>query len=120
MHKRQLSPKLRALHSARAREMRLAPTPSEARLFEALRGRRLGVVVKRQVPIGGFIVDLLVPAAMLIIEVDGTSHAGRKRADERRDRKLRRLGYRVLRLEAKLVMKQLEVAVQSVKVALEQ
>ncbi len=37
-----------------------APISSEARLFEALRGRRLGVAFRRQVPLlGRFIVDLL-------------------------------------------------------------
>ena len=44
----------------RAAQMRAAPTSSEARLFEALRGRRLGVAFRRQVPLlGRFIVDLL-------------------------------------------------------------
>jgi very-short-patch-repair endonuclease len=44
----------------RAFEMRHAPTSSEARLFEAVRGARLGVSFRRQVPLAGrFIVDLL-------------------------------------------------------------
>lgn len=34
----------------RAAEMRRAPTASEARLFEAVRGGRLGVSFRRQVP----------------------------------------------------------------------
>ena len=68
--------------------------------------------------VGRFIVDFLAPSARLIVEVDGEWHEGRQRADERRDVKLQRLGYRVLRLEASLVMQQLPVAVQRVREAL--
>jgi very-short-patch-repair endonuclease len=80
--------------------MRHQPTPSEAKLWEALRGGQLGVQFKRQVRIGGFIVDFLAPAVKLVVEVDGCSHRGRAAADARRDRKLARLGYRVVRLPA--------------------
>lgn len=37
-------------------------------------------------------------------EVDGGSHRGREAADARRDRKLARLGYRVVRVEAEAVL----------------
>jgi hypothetical protein len=44
--------------SERAAGMRHSPTPSEARLFEAVRGGRLGVSFRRQVPVlGKYIVD---------------------------------------------------------------
>jgi very-short-patch-repair endonuclease len=78
--------------------------PSEQALWELIRGRRLGVQFRRQVPIGRFIVDFLAPAQRLAVEVDGEYHARRVVADERKDRVLRRLGYRVLRLSADLVM----------------
>ena len=106
------------LLAARARQLRLSPTPSEQRLWLQLRGRRLGVAFRRQVPIGDFIADFVAPSARLVVEVDGGSHSGRERADARRDAKLRRLGYRVLRVEAELVMKQLPVALQRVREAL--
>ncbi len=69
--------KRQSLLEERAHAMRHQPTPSEAKLFEAIRGGRLGVAFKRQVRIGGFIVDFLAPAAKLVVEVDGGSHAGR-------------------------------------------
>lgn len=56
--------------------MRAAPTPSEAALWRALRARQLGVEVRRQVVIGEFIADFVVPAAWLVIEVDGGAHRG--------------------------------------------
>ena len=104
---------------ARARQMRLARTPSEERLFEALRGRRLGVAFRRQVPIGRFIVDLLAPEVRLVVEVDGAYHARRRGADARRDRALARAGYRVLRLEAELVVRDLPAAVARVRAEIE-
>ncbi|HXK19423.1 MAG TPA: DUF559 domain-containing protein [Polyangiaceae bacterium] len=96
-----------------------APTESEARLWEALRRRKLGVQFRRQVPVGGrYIVDFLAPVARLVVEVDGGCHSARRRADERRDRNLARLGYRVLRLPADLVMRQPAEAVRLVAEAL--
>jgi very-short-patch-repair endonuclease len=96
--------------------MRHAPTPSEARLFEALRGKRLGVSFKRQVPLlGRYIADLLAPTIRLVVEVDGAYHAERCEADARRERALVRAGYRVLRLDAELVTRDCDAAVALVR-----
>ena len=86
--------------SARAPGLRRPPTASEAKLWLALSGKKFGVAFRRQVPLGDrFIVDFLAPALKLVVEVDGSAHERRRRADARRDEKLRRMGYRVLRLE---------------------
>ncbi len=110
--------KRQALLEERAHAMRHQPTESEAKLWEALRGGKLGVKFKRQVRIGGFIVDFLVPAVKLVVEVDGGSHRGREAADERRDRELARLGYRVVRVEAEAVIRNLSVVSDQVRRAL--
>ena len=100
----------------RAAQMRHAPTSSEARLFEAVRGGRLGVAFRRQVPLAGrFIADLYAPEVRLVVEVDGGYHAGRAKADARRDRALARIGCNVLRVDAGLVMNDLEAAVALVR-----
>ena len=106
-----------ALHAA---QMRSHLPASEARLWEALRCRRLeGVLFKRQVVVGGkFVADFLAPAAKLIVEVDGGYHQRQQAADARRDAKLARWGYRVLRLPEALVMQQLPIAVARVRAAL--
>jgi very-short-patch-repair endonuclease len=98
--------------------MRFEPTPSEHLLWRAVRGRRLGVSFRRQVPVGKFIVDFLAPKARLAVEVDGGYHARRVKADARRDEALRRLGYRVLRLEGELVMRNLPGALERIAAAL--
>ncbi len=114
---------MRSSHSERlaqlASSMRAAPTTTEALLWGKLRGSRLGAAFRRQVPIGGSIVDFCAPRQKLVVEVDGEYHARRQRADARRDRKLARLGYRVLRLPAELVQHRLAEAVALVRAALE-
>jgi very-short-patch-repair endonuclease len=40
-----------------------------------------------------------------VVEVDGEVHRGSGAADGRRDEKLRRLGYRVVRVEAALALR---------------
>jgi very-short-patch-repair endonuclease len=85
--------------------MRLAPTTTEALLWAELRGSRLGVAFRRQVVIDEYIVDFCAPSVRLVVEVDGGYHGGRARADARRDRVLARLGYRVVRVGAELVVR---------------
>ena len=65
-----------------------------------------------------FIADFLAPAEGLVIEVDGGHHAGQPRADARRDAVLARAGYRVLRLDAALVMRDTEAAIALIRAAL--
>jgi len=104
-----------SLLASRASQMRAAPTTSEQTLWAALRADLLGIAFRRQVPLAGrFVVDFLAPAARLVVEVDGGYHEQRGRADARRDRALRRLGYRVLHLDAKLVVSDLAGAVERV------
>ena len=102
----------------RARALRDALTPSEALLWSALRARQLGVTFRRQVLIGRYIVDFVAPASRLVVEIDGSFHAQRGRTDARRDAALFSAGYRVMRLEAELVLRALHVAVERVRDAL--
>ena len=104
---------------ARARQMRFAPTSADALLWHELRGGRLGVVFRRQVPLlGRYIADFFASEAGLVVEVDGGWHHGRERADARRDEALRRAGYRVVRVSAELVERDARAAVRLVREAL--
>jgi len=98
-----------------------APTPSEEALWQALRGGVLGVAFKRQVVLGGrYIVDFFAPSVGLVVEVDGGVHRGSRAADRRRDEKLHRLGYRVVRVDAALVVRNVAAAVARVQSALQE
>ncbi|MBE7481620.1 MAG: DUF559 domain-containing protein [Polyangiaceae bacterium] len=103
---------------ARARAMRFAQTPTEEALWRELRGGKLGAVVRRQYVVGRYIADFAVPSVRVVIEVDGAYHASRRAADARRDRELGRRGWRVLRLPAELVARDLGEAVARVRAVL--
>ena len=87
--------------------MRSSPTSSEQLLWLALRGGKLGVSFRRQVVLGPYVVDFLAPAIRLVVEVDGGYHSRRQAQDARRDTKLQRWGYRVLRVQAEEVVRDL-------------
>ena len=102
----------------RAAQLRSRLTPSEQLLWSRINACQLGVWFKRQVPLGNFIADFVAPSAHLVVEIDGGYHAERHAADARRDRKLARLGYRVLRLEAALVATNVHECVARIQAAL--
>ncbi len=83
----------------RARQLRRHATEAETRLWQNLRGRRLGNhKFRRQVWIGPFIADFLCMDAMLVVEVDGSQHIGDVAYDADRTAYLANKGYRVIRV----------------------
>jgi very-short-patch-repair endonuclease len=60
------------------------------------------------------IVDFLAPSIRLVLEVDGGCHERRRAAEDRRDRRLRALGYHVVRVEAEVVIRDVAGAVACV------
>jgi len=88
-------------------------------LWRGISGRQLGVVFRRQYRIGKHVADFAAPAVKLVVEVDGLWHVRLRAADERRDRVLARAGWRLVRLPAELVERELAVAVDRVRDALE-
>jgi very-short-patch-repair endonuclease len=84
--------------------MRWAPTSGEALLWRFLRGKRLlGVQFRRQVPLGGYILDFYASSVRVAVEVDGGYHADHARQDAARDRRLLSLGVRVVRVPEQLL-----------------
>jgi very-short-patch-repair endonuclease len=84
-----------------ARRLRREMTEPERKLWSLVRAKQLGVKVRRQVPIGRYIVDFLCEERRLIIELDGSQHyepEGRRR-DKTRDDYLHTQGYSVLRID---------------------
>ena len=105
----------KALLVSFAQENRHCESESERIFWAAIRGSVLDVQFRRQVPIAGlFIGDFVASEIRLIIEVDGNRHANRGTADGRRDAKLQRLGFTVLRLPANLVERKLSVVVERI------
>jgi len=102
----------------RARTMRSAPTPAEYRLWQAIRRDVLGVRVRRQFVIRGWIVDFYIPSAGLVIEVDGPCHTARADDDALRTETLEAEGLRVLRVSNAAVEHNLDAVVAAIVAAL--
>lgn len=82
----------------RAKGLRHNSTAAEHRLWSCLRGHRLqGFKFKRQMPIGGYIVDFVCIQHKLIIELDGGHHILNKQYDEQRTLFLNARGYKLCR-----------------------
>lgn len=82
----------------RRKALNVCSTPAEQQLVSTLRENKL--TVRQQVIVGPYIVDLLVPKKMLIIEVDGAVHddpAVRER-DAHRTAYLVGLGFDLIRV----------------------
>jgi very-short-patch-repair endonuclease len=95
-------------------------TDVENKLWSQLRGRQFsGVKFRRQHPIGPFIVDFCCVERALVVELDGSQHAERSAADERRTIFIERSGYRVLRFWDNEVLSNLYGVFERISEALE-
>ena len=86
----------------RAKRMRRGLTPPETRLWVVLRRNAAGLKVRRQHPVGPYILDFYIAEARLAVEVDGQGRIGEEQAahDVRRDAWLAERGIRVMRVPA--------------------
>ena len=103
---------------ARARAMRKAMTPAEARLWVRLREfRHDGFQFRRQAPLRGYILDFVCFGSRLIVEVDGASHENddRARKDRVRDAVLAREGFLTLRFSNLDVRDNIEGVIEKVR-----
>jgi very-short-patch-repair endonuclease len=98
----------------RARRLRREMTVAERRLWTALRQRDLNI--RRQAPMGPYVVDFVCHAARLVIEVDGYYHrsAERQAHDAERDAWRAERGYGVVRFDEKDVRERLPEVVERV------
>ena len=106
----------------RARSLRRHMSLPEVLLWRALRGGRLGVKFRRQHPVADYILDFYCCEARLAVEVDGMSHGmgGVAFHDARRDSRLAERGIRVVRLAARIVLKDIDVALATIRAALDE
>lgn len=87
-----------------AKDLRKRMTLAEKILWKELR-ERSSLKIRRQVPIGIYIVDFLCVEHRLVIEVDGPIHNAQLDYDRTRDEELRTKGYAVLRFANDEVMR---------------
>ncbi|MEO6361330.1 MAG: endonuclease domain-containing protein [Sphingomicrobium sp.] len=96
-----------------ARTLRRRASPTEIRLWRALRLRPEGFKFRRQHPFGPFVFDFFCSSAGLAIEVDGLAHGFQQRAqrDDQRDHWAGTQGIETLRILAEDVRVNLEAVV---------
>ncbi len=88
-----------------ARRLRRDMTPAEARLWQILRGNKVGGwKFRRQQPIGPYFADFVCFSTRVIVELDGDSHLGREAHDHHREQFLLASGFAVIRFENFVVM----------------
>ncbi|MCK1357242.1 DUF559 domain-containing protein [Bradyrhizobium sp. 199] len=96
---------------SRARRLRESQTSAEAKLWQALRNRRLARwKFRRQHPVDRYVVDFATLDGKLIIEVDGVTHSSPSEIerDEARTKVLESCGFFVLRVSNTDVYENLE------------
>ena len=95
-----MQPLRRSENLQRANALRKDATPTERRLWNALRPlRQRGYHFRRQAAFRGYVLDFVCYSHRLVIELDGAGHAdpGRALHDAERDAVLAREGFRTLR-----------------------
>ena len=103
-----------------AKQMRREMTAPERRLWLRLRAKRLGgAKFRRQQVIGRYIADFACRSPMLIVEVDGETHAQSAQWDSVRTAFFGTRGCRVLRFLNAEVMGNLEGVLMSISAALD-
>jgi very-short-patch-repair endonuclease len=105
----------------RARKLRSSQTSAEAKLWQALRNRRLARwKFRRQHPIDRYVVDFVTLDGKLIIEVDGVTHdkPSDRARDEARSDLLEACGFLVVRVSNTDVYDNLEGVLEMIECTL--
>jgi very-short-patch-repair endonuclease len=102
---------------SRAKQMRSNMTDAEKVLWKHLRRNTLGVKIKRQQPLGHYIVDFVCFEHKIIIEADGNHHAG-SAYDKIRDAWLESQGFRVLRFWNYEILENPEGVLEKIRLAM--
>lgn len=94
---------------ALARRLRRSLSYPEVLLWQRLRGQALDLRFRKQHPLGPYVVDFCCLSARRVVEVDGAVHDGvRAGADRVRDRFIRENGFRVVRVRASDVTRDMD------------
>jgi len=105
--------------TGRARQLRKVENEAEELMWHELRARRLnGHKFIRQHPIGPFFADFACRQKNLVVEIDGSQHAGSLH-DIFRDQTMNRNGWSVLRLWHADVLKERQNALEVIVAALD-
>ena len=98
----------------RARALRDGGNHAEGRLWLELKDRKLsGYKFVRQFPIGPYFADFLCRSAKLVVELDGSQHAGSLH-DAQRDKYMNDNGYSVIRFWSHEILSQTTAVLETI------
>jgi len=90
-------------------------TYPEVLLWQHLRGQALDLRFRKQHPLGPYVVDFCCISARLVVEVDAFVHDGdRATSDQVRDQFIRENGFRVVRVRASDVTRDIDGVVAAI------
>ena len=104
----------------RARELRNNSTLSEIILWKQIKGRALGVLFHRQVPILNYIVDFYCTELYLAIELDGSIHDFKYLEDAKRQVAIEEYGVTFLRFSNQEIMNNMPVVLSTIREKIEE
>ena len=96
-------------------KLRSNPTPSEEKLWEYLRAKKLGYKFNRQAIIFGYIADFWCLEKNLVVEVDGKSHENRQEYDFKRDANLANVGIKTIRFSASDIFQKIDTVITKIQ-----
>lgn len=96
-------------------KLRSNPTPSEEKLWEYLRAKKLGYKFNRQAIIFGYIADFWCLEKNLVVEVDGKSHENRQEYDFKRDAHLANVGIKTIRFSASDIFQKIDTVITKIQ-----
>jgi very-short-patch-repair endonuclease len=105
---------------ARVRSLRASQTSAEAKLWQALRNRKLARWKFRQHPIDRYVVDFVTLDARLIVGLDGATHSrdAEIKYDEGRTEVLEACGFLVVRVSNTDVYENLDGVLEMIETSL--
>ncbi|MBY0521100.1 MAG: DUF559 domain-containing protein [Sphingomonas sp.] len=109
-------PQLRRPEVYTARKLRREMSLPEVLIWQRVRGGQAGLKFRKQHPIGPYVVDFYCRQGSLVIEVDGEAHdrGDRPVRDEASDAFLTENGYRILRVPARDILRDVDGAVAAI------
>ena len=98
------------------KKLRQEMPKSEVVLWQKLRANQFKYKFRRQYGISKYIIDFYCPVLKLAIEIDGGTHEYRKQVkyDEQRQKYLEELGIKVIRLNSKEVLENLDNVINQI------
>ena len=103
-----------------ASQLRKKMTSSEKIFWSATKNSKLGIVVRRQMPILDYVVDFYIKEIGLAIEIDGSVHDSNNLEDGLRQARIEKLGVRFVRFTNKQITCDLSFVLKKLKTIIEE